>query len=389
MADLLSQLIGNFQEDLKTNSGQSNTIDRESKLAEIGLRQQQAQEARAKVEQARQKLELDRLDGYFSSIDTGFKLPDETRRSYFKNVLPQRAMAYGIDPSKLNPAVQTALVESPETLRAYANAMNAVRNGTMNPIDTEDFFKSLQDPDVFFNRLPDLLGAEKERIANAAKEKVAALGQGNKQQEDRDNLRKELTGHKITQESIIIDSSYRNLKRAFGDSPSAAGDLKGLYSFMKMLDPATGIKEAEFGLASSAGNIPDRIKGQWEQLINGQRLTDRQRKDFLTQAEEKKRDQQEAQDMINNQFAKIAETRGYDPKEVLAGAMVERIAPKKKMEKAVPGRQNIIKLGDRDVDVSVIKERLSKSQDPEKFLNDLAAAAKRPIDDIKKLLGVK
>lgn len=67
-------------------------------------------------------------------------------------------------------------------------------------------------------------------------------------------------------------------------SPSAAGDLAMIFSFMKMLDPASTVREGEFANAQNAAGIPDRLRNQWNRLLNGERLNPQQRGDFLGQA---------------------------------------------------------------------------------------------------------
>lgn len=66
--------------------------------------------------------------------------------------------------------------------------------------------------------------------------------------------------------------------------PSAAGDLALLYGYMKLLDPNSVVREAEFATAAKSGSLPQQIQAAALRVVNGQRLTPEQRRDFLSRA---------------------------------------------------------------------------------------------------------
>lgn len=68
---------------------------------------------------------------------------------------------------------------------------------------------------------------------------------------------------------------------ASAENPSAAGDLSLIFGYMKMLDPNSVVRETEFANAENAAGVPERVRAQYNKALNGQRLTDSTRNDFL------------------------------------------------------------------------------------------------------------
>lgn len=94
-------------------------------------------------------------------------------------------------------------------------------------------------------------------------------------------LRKEVDSQ--LKEFRQVDSAYNRIQ-ASGVSPTAAGDLALIFNYMKMLDPGSTVREGEFATAQNAGGVDDVVRSRWNQLLNGERLTEDQRADFLSRA---------------------------------------------------------------------------------------------------------
>lgn len=74
-----------------------------------------------------------------------------------------------------------------------------------------------------------------------------------------------------------IEAAYRN--------PSAASDVSLIFAYMRMLDPASTVREGEFATAQQTTGLPGQIVNLYNQLLTGERLNDAQRQDFYTQAQ--------------------------------------------------------------------------------------------------------
>lgn len=67
-------------------------------------------------------------------------------------------------------------------------------------------------------------------------------------------------------------------------SPSAAGDLALIFNYMKVLDPGSTVREGEFATAQNSSGIPERLRARYNSIVNGERLSDKQRNDFVSRA---------------------------------------------------------------------------------------------------------
>lgn len=82
---------------------------------------------------------------------------------------------------------------------------------------------------------------------------------------------------------IAVRDAYSKIKTT-AKNPSPAGDLSFIYNYMKMLDPGSTVREGEFASAANAGSAWNKVGAMYNKVLNGERLTDEQRKDFLAQS---------------------------------------------------------------------------------------------------------
>lgn len=74
----------------------------------------------------------------------------------------------------------------------------------------------------------------------------------------------------------------REARATGGDSP--ASNIGMVFAYMKMLDPASTVREGEQAQAAQARGVPDAIMAQYNRLVNGGRLSDSQIADFTQSA---------------------------------------------------------------------------------------------------------
>lgn len=65
---------------------------------------------------------------------------------------------------------------------------------------------------------------------------------------------------------------------------SAAGDLSLIFSYMKMLDPTSTVREGEYANAQNATGVPAQLLNTYNKVIQGNRLNEAQREDFRNNA---------------------------------------------------------------------------------------------------------
>lgn len=71
---------------------------------------------------------------------------------------------------------------------------------------------------------------------------------------------------------------------ASGQGASPASDLSMIFSFMKMLDPGSVVREGEQATAANARGVDESVRSLYNRMLTGEKLTPGQRADFLGQA---------------------------------------------------------------------------------------------------------
>lgn len=140
------------------------------------------------------------------------------------------------------------------------------------------------------------------RSDDLRKQETEAAG---KETEQATGLRKEFEGHQTVKDYRSTKVSLDKLRNAAKD-PSAAGDLALIFSYMKILDPGSVVKETEFANAQNAAGVPERIRNAWNKALSGERLAPTQRKDFIRSAERLFSAQESAYNELASQYEDLA-----------------------------------------------------------------------------------
>lgn len=93
----------------------------------------------------------------------------------------------------------------------------------------------------------------------------------------RDDFRKD------TQTFDTVSRAWGNIQNSM--SGTGASDMSLIFSFMKMLDPGSTVREGEYANAQNTASVPETIRAKYNQAVQSDSpiLGDIQRKNFLTQ----------------------------------------------------------------------------------------------------------
>lgn len=94
---------------------------------------------------------------------------------------------------------------------------------------------------------------------------------------------------------------------------TGAGDLSVVFSYMKVLDPTSTVREGEFANAENSAGIPAKVTNIYNKLLNGERLNQRQRRDFVSMAKELFKAAEPAQEERVRQYTNLAKQYGVSP----------------------------------------------------------------------------
>lgn len=113
-----------------------------------------------------------------------------------------------------------------------------------------------------------------------------------------------------------VASSLVRVRQA-AQNPSPAGDLALIFSYMKMLDPGSTVREGEFANAQNAAGVPDQVRNAYNRASKGERLNPQQRQDFFRQAERQAEGQRRLLSSVVQRYTGIARRNGLDPRDVV------------------------------------------------------------------------
>jgi hypothetical protein len=162
--------------------------------------------------------------------------------------------------------------------------------------------------------------AEWERLQATlgAKRDADAAEKAGKTAEHEEKLRKELNGLQVAKDTMSMSTAFRGIQQALGQN-SAAGDMAGIFQFMKVLDPTSSVREGEYANAKNAAGVPDQVVNLYNQALSGKLLNPKQRQDFLGTAKGKYRSQLKEFKRYADAFGGLASQQGADPSRVVVG----------------------------------------------------------------------
>lgn len=144
----------------------------------------------------------------------------------------------------------------------------------------------------------------------------SVIAQGAPDQQDQFGNEKDLFAQYAGSDPVkayeTVKSGYERVRQSSA-LQTGAGDMGLIYGYMKMLDPGSVVRESEFAQAAQAGSYGEQIQGWVSRIINGERLPDSVRGQFVQAADGIYKDTAANLGDINSQFSTRASRYGVDP----------------------------------------------------------------------------
>lgn len=141
------------------------------------------------------------------------------------------------------------------------------------------------------------------------------------------NLGPEFEKDKVSAENALRDDymksagpfvtirDARNRINSLDKNP--AGDIALVYSFMKILDPGSTVREGEFATAANAGGINESVRAMLNKALGEGNLSAEQRRAIVAQSEKIYQAQAAQHDKTTTQFANTAKRQGLNVDNVI------------------------------------------------------------------------
>jgi hypothetical protein len=254
----------------------------------------------------------------------GKPLDPATIQQYLKtgdaSVLKPMAEARPIQPTD-------AIKYTPESIKAYQTSNDpSVLAPREQPNKTKDFgndrealaaergFLSFGDaPQNIKSEInKEVKRREDERLQN--QRTIVNNTTGNTRIDNESNMRKEFEAQ--SKSFIEVRDSYKKIAVSAKD-PSPAGDLSLIFAYMKLLDPISVVREGEQATAQNARSVPESVRGLYNKVVLGQKLTDSQRADFVNRADGLYKGYEETHKKRTDEFRRVAASAGLRPDQVV------------------------------------------------------------------------
>ncbi|UXY14758.1 hypothetical protein N8I74_15755 [Chitiniphilus purpureus] len=147
--------------------------------------------------------------------------------------------------------------------------------------------------------------------------------EGRQMRRDEGSLRKEFDSLPDVKAFNDVRQSYLTIK-GVAANPSAPNDIALIFSYMKMLDPGSVVREGEFATAQNAAGIPDRIRNVYNKAISGERLNPGQRNEFVRSAGDVYSSRVGRYNDLAERYRSYAADYGADPERVARPEPIQR-----------------------------------------------------------------
>ena len=131
------------------------------------------------------------------------------------------------------------------------------------------------------------------------------------------DLRKEFETKPEVKDFKAIDAAFRQIKSIAEQKPTAQNDMSLVFSFMKMLDPGSVVREGEFASAQNSAGVPDQVRNAYNKAMSGQILNPKQRAEFTNTARTIYGSQRQRYDAVADSFRGYADGYGVDANNVV------------------------------------------------------------------------
>lgn len=108
---------------------------------------------------------------------------------------------------------------------------------------------------------------------------------------------------------------------------TGAGDMALVFQYMKMLDPTSTVREGEYATASNSGGVPSAIQGLYNKALGEGSIGTKARAEILTQANKFYQAAGLQHDRLQNEFTKIAKSRGMNVDNVVINLAPNGVTP--------------------------------------------------------------
>lgn len=237
--------------------------------------------------------------------------PEEIRKAVMPLVQSAQAIAQrvGRDPASLDAQVQAQIFQP----GAVETAGVAGRASGVQRVEAARAIEQQPDPAARPGTTPaaPAAGTPRPRVEN-----VNLFENENQRVEAEQKLRGEFSQRSA---NFIVQRDF--MDRIISSPTTGAGDIGLVFSYMKVLDPTSTVREGEFATATQAAGVPSSIVALYNKLIGGGKLDTTSRTQIIDAAHKYYGDATRRQEGLVVEYRRLARGTGVRPENVIVDFM--------------------------------------------------------------------
>lgn len=136
---------------------------------------------------------------------------------------------------------------------------------------------------------------------------------------------------RVTGDISTIENNYNQIQalaeRAGSTETQGPADIGLIFSYMKMLDPGSTVREGEYANAQNSGSVPQSVTAMYNRLLSGGRLAPEVRQEFVDSANVIAAEARARRSAFDRQYTDLALANGFEPSQVIVSASVNPDLP--------------------------------------------------------------
>jgi len=251
------------------------------------------------------------VNGEISRIRQRMDAPAAERRE----VVDQNGVKYLVDPTGATPPVRlfgeqgVPQEAQNETFLADRGNSYGVPAGTLLTRSPEGVVSVVSRQEAGYELGPN---GRLQPIGGGPQDPAAG---GNRIQNERE-LRREFGT--LTQEYRTVRQAFQKVEASLAQG-TGIGDVGGIFGVMKVFDPGSTVREGEAATVQNSGGVPETIRGLYNRVVTGERLTPAQRAEIVAVGRAQFGTYEQGYQSRVADFTRMASDYGIDPRNIVGG----------------------------------------------------------------------
>lgn len=119
-----------------------------------------------------------------------------------------------------------------------------------------------------------------------------------------------------TQEYRTVRQAFQKVEASLAQG-TGIGDVGGIFGVMKIFDPGSTVREGEAATVQNSGGVPENIRGLYNRVATGERLTPQQRAEIIAVGRAQFGTYEQSYQSRVADFTRMAQGYGIDPRNVV------------------------------------------------------------------------